>query len=52
VSANGSPDVPGGVTVVAMLAIVVGIVELIAGVLWSGRAAFGAGDGPSNAQPA
>ena len=32
-SANGPTDVPGGVTVVAMLAMVVGIVELIAGVV-------------------
>lgn len=32
-SANQPTDVPGGVTVVAMLAIVVGIVELLAGVV-------------------
>jgi hypothetical protein len=33
VAANQATDVPGGVTVVAMLAIVVGIVELVAGVV-------------------
>jgi hypothetical protein len=33
VSANSSTDVPGGVTVVAMLAMVIGVVELIAGVV-------------------
>ncbi|HMJ03625.1 MAG TPA: hypothetical protein VK506_11815 [Conexibacter sp.] len=32
-SANQGTDVPGGVTVVAMLAIVIGIVELFAGVV-------------------
>ncbi len=32
-SANSPTDVPGGVTVVAMLAMVVGIVELIAGIV-------------------